>query len=196
MKIIGLTGPTGAGKSTAARWFAARGCAVIDCDALAREVVQVGSPVLDALAAAFSSAVLSPDGSLDRAALARLAFADAAATARLNSITHPAILALVRERVEQARREGRPAAVVDAPLLYESGFDAACDAVVAVLADRAVRMARIMARDGIDEAAATARMAAQRDDAYYIGRGAVAVYNDGDETALVAALAQATEEWL
>lgn len=196
MKIIGLTGPTGAGKSTAARWFADRGCAVIDCDAVAREIVQVGSPVLAQLAEAFSPAVLRPDGSLDRAALAHIAFADADTTARLNAITHPAILTRVRNDIEQACAEGYRAAVIDAPLLYESGFDAACDAVVAVLADCRVRRMRIMERDGIDEAAAVRRMGAQPEDGFYLGRGAAAVYNNGDTAALHAALQQAVGRWI
>lgn len=195
MKIIGLTGPTGAGKSTAARWFADCGCAVIDCDAVAREVVQVGSPVLAQLAEVFSPAVLHPDGSLDRAALAHIAFADAGTTARLNAITHPAILARVRTYIEQACAEGYHAAVIDAPLLYESGFDAECDAVVAVLADRRVRRMRIMERDGIGEEAAARRMAAQPEDEFYLGRGAAAVYNNGDAAALHAALQQTVGRW-
>ena len=104
MHRIGLTGPTGSGKGLLSGWLSGRGAAVIDCDRVAREVTAPGHPCLAALAEAFSPAVLRPDGSLDRAALAARAFADAQSCARLNRITHPFILALCRSAPTPHRR--------------------------------------------------------------------------------------------
>ncbi len=178
---VGITGPTGAGKSVVAEQLSIRGnFPVIDADQIAREVTAAGSPVLTELAAAFGEDILLPDGALDRRELARRAFSDAAATARLNAITHPAILSRIRERLAQWEREGATAVLLDAPTLYESGADALCDRVIAVLARPPVRRARIMARDGISEADARTRMKAGKPNVFYIDRGAYVFCNDGD----------------
>lgn len=183
MTVIGLTGPTGAGKGEVGRVLASRGAMVIDTDRLAREVVAKGEPTLDALVKAFGRDILLPDGTLDRAALAAKAFADREAHARLNAITHPAIIARSRDLLIACKA---PVAVIDAPLLFEAGMDALCDITLAVLACADVRKARIMARDGIDDARAAARMRAQPDDAFYRERADYTLYNDGDRAALIA----------
>lgn len=121
--ILGLTGPSGAGKSEVARLLAEKGIPLVDADALVREVQKPGSPCLKALADVFSSAILRPDGSLDRGKLAELAFGSPEQTQRLNRIVHPAVIALSEERLRQAADAGARAAVLDAPLLFESGMD-------------------------------------------------------------------------
>lgn len=177
--VLGLTGPTGAGKSVLARALEAEGFAVIDADRLARKVTEPGSPTLRELAAAFSPAILRADGTLDRALLARLAFASPEATRKLNAVTHPAILELTRQRMRELEAAGCPGAVLDAPLLYESGADALCDRVAVALAPKAERIRRIRERDGLSEEEAARRVAAQNDDSYYNGRGAILLVNDG-----------------
>ena len=177
---IGLTGPTGSGKSFVAALWAERGAAIIDADQIAREVTRPGSPCLAQLAEAFSPAILREDGSLDRKALAKLAFADPAATKTLTDITHPPILALCRARAEQAAADGVTFIVFDAPLLFESGLADDCDLTVAVLADKDVRRRRIRARDALTEAEARLRMQSQPDDAYYTERADRVLYNNGD----------------
>ena len=196
MLCIGLTGPTGSGKTMAALWLAERGAAVIDCDLLARRVTAPGSPTLAKLAEVFGKEILAEDGTLDRALLAKRAFSDTEATKRLNAVTHPAILALVAAQLDELRAADTAVAVIDAPLLYESGLDRICDGVLAVLADREVRLRRICERDGIDREAGLRRMAAQPDDDFYLSRGAVAVRNDGDLTALSDLLRTATARWM
>lgn len=181
---IGLTGPTGSGKSLVAACWAAHGAAIVDADRVAREVTAPGHPCLLELAEAFSPDILRPDGSLDRHALARLAFADPDATKTLTDITHPHILALCRARAKDAAADGARYIVFDAPLLFESGLDADCDLTVAVLADPQTRLSRICARDAISEADAHLRMQTQPDDDYYIARADRVLFNDGDIDAL------------
>ena len=177
---IGLTGPTGSGKSLVAALWAERGAAIIDADQIAREVTEPGSPCLAALTEAFSPDILRKDGSLDRKALANLAFADPAATKTLTEITHPPILALCRARAEAAAADGVPFIVFDAPLLFESGLAADCDLTVAVLADKEIRLSRIRERDSLTESEARLRMQTQPDDEYYTKRADRVLYNGGD----------------
>ena len=184
MRIIGLTGPTGAGKGEVGRRFAKAGALVIDTDRLAREVVTPPSAVLGELAAVFGRDILREDGTLDRALLAERAFASKEAQETLNAITHPAIIRRTRELIEASDRE---TAVIDAPLLFESGMDRMCHTTVAVLAPEAVRLARIKARDGITEERARERMCAQPDEAFYRERATHTLVNDGTLSSLQAA---------
>lgn len=190
--IVGLTGPTGAGKGVVAELLSAAGIPVVDTDGLARAVTAAGHPCLEQLAAAFSPAVLRADGTLDRAKLASLAFATPEATARLNEITHPHILALVKEQLAAFWEQGVTVAAVDAPVLFESGMHRMCDRTVAVLAPAAVRMARICARDGITPAQAEQRMNAQPADVFYEERADELLYNNGD----LAAFKETVNGWI
>lgn len=176
---LGLTGPTGAGKSTVARLLEQNGIPLVDADAIARTVTEKGSPVLSALADTFGKDILFPDGSLDRRALAAVAFSSKENTEKLNAVTHPAILARIRRALADATGD---AVVLDAPLLFETGLDALCDHTVAIVADEAVRLARITARDGISEEAAQKRMAVQPDTAFYAARADILLYNNGDRS--------------
>lgn len=165
--ILGLTGPTGAGKSTAARAMKDNGCRVIDADRVAREVVAPGCDCLQQLARAFGGEIVRPDGTLDRALLAKRAFCDPEHTQLLNSITHPCITQEIRGRIDQMRRQGTALIVLDAPLLFESGEHALCDAVAVVTAPRDMRLERIMKRDGISREQALERMSAQPEETFY-----------------------------
>lgn len=196
--VLGLTGPTGSGKSRVAERLAAAGFPVVDADRLARQVTEPGSPTLAELAKAFSPGILRQDGTLDRRKLAALAFASPEATARLDAVTHPAILALGRRQLAELAAAGHRAAVLDAPLLYESGADALCGRVAVVLAPREERRRRILARDGLTPQEADRRMAAQPEDAFYTGRGAYLIDNSGtleELDAQAAALAAELRLW-
>lgn len=186
MLTIGLTGPTGAGKGAVASLLAAYGIPSIDTDAVYRELLVPPSPLLDELAATFGAGILTPSGELDRVALSAKVFTAGCQDQleRLNSVTHPHILNEVRRRLAVYGRSwqdtGAPIAVmVDAPQLYESGFDRECEIICSVLAPKKTRLARIMARDGMTEERALARMRAQRSDSFYRKAGYVIV-NDGD----------------
>lgn len=176
-RIIGLTGPTGAGKSEAAQILNAYGGAIVDADRAARRAVE-NAACLQALQTAFGSDICRPDGILDRKELARRAFAAPEKTQRLNEITHPYIRAQMRTELRQALDHGAPFVVLDAPLLLESGLDADCEAILVVLADPEVRVRRICARDGLSEADARLRMHAQHPDAFYTQRATAVFYNN------------------
>lgn len=158
MLRVGLTGGIGAGKSTVADALARRGARVVDADRIAREVVEPGTPGLAAVAARFGPSVLRGDGSLDRAALAAVVFADPAARADLEAITHPLIFGRSDDLLAQAAEAG--VAVHDNPLLVERGMAGRYHLVVVVDAPEPVRLARLRAR-GMADADARARMAAQ-----------------------------------
>ena len=158
---IGLTGGIGSGKSTVAGLLAARGARIVDADRIAREVVEPGTPGLEAVAAAFGPGVLTPDGALDRPALAAVVFADAEARRRLDGIVHP----LVRARAAELVAAAPPDAVVvqDVPLLVETGQAGSYDLVLVVQADLDTRVRRLVGR-GVSEEDARARIAAQATD--------------------------------
>ena len=185
MKVLGLTGPTGAGKGEVTKRLAAAGVLIVDTDRIAREVVEKGQPCLTALVQAFGDGILHEDGSLDRAALAAAAFSSPEGSKRLNAVTHPYI---IERSLEILRSSDSDRAVIDAPLLFESGMDACCDTTAAVLAPADVRLKRIMARDGISEEKARLRMNAQPQEAFYRERVAYIIENDSDAAALDAAV--------
>ena len=161
MVRIGLTGGIGSGKSTVAALLAERGARVVDADRIAREVVEPGTPGLEAVVAEFGDDVLTADGSLDRPALAALVFGDPAARARLDAVVHP----LVRARAAELVRAAPPDAVVvqDVPLLVETGQAGSYDLVLVVEADLDTRVRRLVGR-GLAEVDARARIAAQASD--------------------------------
>jgi dephospho-CoA kinase len=182
---VGLTGGAGAGKSTVAARLRELGAVVIDADALAREVLEPGSDGLREVVAAFGAQVLRPDGSLDRAALAAVVFADPERRRELEAITHPRIAARTSELVAAAP----DAAVVvhDVPLLVEKGLAPAYDLVVIVDAPVARRVERLVGR-GLAEADARARIAAQATRAERETVADVWLDNDGSVADLVAAV--------
>lgn len=155
---VGLTGGIGSGKSEVARRLAWHGAVVVDADAIAREIVEPGQPALEEIRAEFGDAVLRADGSLDRAALAAIVFADADRLAALNAITHPRIAARSAELMAAAPADG--VVVYDMPLLVENRLAEGWDVVVVVDAPDEVRLDRLVGR-GLDREDAQRRMAAQ-----------------------------------
>lgn len=160
MRVVGLTGGIASGKSTVSAMFRELGAQVIDADQVARDVVEPGTPGLGEVARRFPG-VLDPSGQLDRAALGRRVFADPAERRALEAILHPRIRAEVARRTEALARAGVTVALYDAALLIENGLHRGMDGVIVVSAPEAVQRARLAARDGLDDAAITARLAAQ-----------------------------------
>ena len=167
MLVIGLTGPTGAGKGEVAALFRAHGLPVIDADAVYHALLIPPSPCLDELCVRFGRDILRTDGTLDRQRLGAIVFSDADALSDLNAIAHRYVMADIRGTLKKWQLEKIPAAVIDAPQLFEAHADLLCNAVVSVLADRNLRMERIMARDGIDAERALKRINAQKSDDYF-----------------------------
>ncbi len=146
MKVLGLTGGIGMGKSTSAGLFRARGVPVVDTDDLARQIVEPGRPALAEVVAAFGPQITEPDGRLRRDELARRVFADSAALHRLEAILHPRIRELWRAQAEAWRSQGRPLAVVVIPLLFETKAEAELDATICVACSAATQQERLRAR--------------------------------------------------
>ncbi|MCT9819947.1 dephospho-CoA kinase [Microbacterium sp. W1N] len=164
MPLIALTGGIASGKSTVARSLAARGAVIVDADQIVRDVQQPGTPVLAAIAATFGDGILQPDGSLDRAALGAIVFADADARARLNGIVHPAVRAESQRRFDDAGADPAAVVVYDVPLLVEARVDDPWDLIVVAYAPADVRRERLVRLRGLTAADADARIAAQVSD--------------------------------
>lgn len=188
MLTIGLTGPTGAGKSTVAGLFASFGLPVLDADRIYRELLIPPSDCLSELVRHFGREILAADGTLNRRALGRVVFSDPAELEILNGISHRYVMNDVRRRLRGFRTDGCPAAVFDAPQLFEAGADALCNIIVSVLASPEVRLGRIMARDGISEEAARERMAAQKPDAFFRSHSDYIIENNGGTESLTASV--------
>lgn len=180
LHIIGLTGPTGAGKSYVAGLFSRHGHHIIDTDRIARSLTGPGSPVLEPLAAAFGKDILL-DGQLERKKLAQRAFQDEASQNLLNSITHPAVIRQSMEEIQKWSKKGYTNFVLDVPLLFESGMDAFCSCTVAVLADEDVRRERILLRDKLTGEQASQRLGIQKKCSFYEQRADHIVWNNGAE---------------
>jgi dephospho-CoA kinase len=180
---IGLTGGIGSGKSTVAALLAERGAPIVDADRIAREVLEPGTNGLAAVVAEFGTGVLTPEGALDRPALASVVFGDPAARARLDAVVHP----LVRARAAELIAQAPPDAVVvqDIPLLVETGQAGAHDLVLVVETDLAIRLARLVDR-GLTAADARARIASQASDEERRAVADVVLRNDGDRQELAA----------
>lgn len=184
MYMIGLTGGIGSGKSTVAALMRQRGFPVVDADQVARDNMEPGSPVLAAVAEEFGVDLLGPDGALDRAELARRAFASEEATQRLNAITHPAIRAESARRFAALEAAGERAAVYDMPLLVELGMDQDMDMTVVVDVNPEERVRRLVAHRGLDEADARNRIARQIPDVERRAAADVVLDNNGTEDKL------------
>ena len=165
VKVWGLTGGIASGKSTTSRMFAAHGAQVIDADAVYHAMIQPihgqPSPVTQQVGAALGLDMILPNGALDRARLGKQVFADANARRILEGITHPAVAAGVQTTLAQWRSQQVAHALYDVPLLYEKGLEAGMHGVVVVWVPRHVQVERLQRRDGLDLAAAEARLAAQ-----------------------------------
>ena len=195
MKLIGITGPTGAGKTTALNVLTGFGGHIIDCDAVYHELLSTSEEMRRELTERFGP-VFGPDGRLDRQKLGSLVFQDEAALADLNRITHRYVNAEVERQLRQAEAEGRPAAAVDAIALLEGELRDRCDVTVAILAPVEVRVRRIMAREGISEDYARTRIAAQKPEAYYWENCTYTLENDSTQAAFAEKARRLFEEIL
>ena len=178
VKLIGLTGGIGMGKSTAAQFLRERGVPLVDTDDLAREIVQPGQPALEEIGAAFGSRFIGPDAQLHREEMARLVFADASARKKLEAILHPRILDLWRAQAERWRNEGRPLAVVVIPLLYETGAERQLDTVICVACSPATQRQRLLARGWTPEEIGQ-RIAAQMPVGEKMARAQYVIWTEG-----------------
>ena len=183
MKVIGLCGGSGSGKGVVCSLFNKFGIPAIDTDAVYRELTSADGPCNRSLCEEFGMEIISEDGSLNRKALGKIVFTGEGAEKRLkklNEIAHKFILDKTRLILDDFKNQGVRAAIVDAPVLFESGFDSECDVTIAVIADREIRIGRIIARDKIDRESAEARIASQLSDEELISRSSIIIENNSN----------------
>ncbi len=182
--VIGLTGQTGAGKTTVSDYLRENGVTVIDADQVARRVVESGSACIADIALEFGCEYINADGTLNRRKMARAAFSDRETLKKLNAVMFPYIIDELHEEIAQLKQEKGGLLVLDAPTLFESGADRECDYVISVTASPEERKRRIMVRDGLTEEEARERINAQHDEEYYRSRSWKVLENDGGVDAL------------
>ena len=179
IKIIGLTGQSGAGKSTVSYYLLSKGFAVIDADKISREVLST-SECKEQIAKFFGKEVFLKNGDIGRKKLAKKAFSSPENVKTLNKIMHPEILKRIKLLLKECELIQKKL-VLDAPLLFETELDKICDAVIAVLADENLRLERIISRDKIDQDTAKMRFYIQNEDAFYKNKADFIIFNDSSK---------------
>ncbi|MBQ7173394.1 MAG: dephospho-CoA kinase [Clostridia bacterium] len=179
MLVIGLTGPSGAGKGEVSDLFASFRIPVMDADKIYHQMLIPPSDCLSEIARHFGPGILLPDGSLDRKKLASIVFSDRAELDELNRITHAFVMRTIRRRLEYYKNDGVRAVVLDAPQLFEAGADKDCNILVSVLANKEDRIRRIVSRDGITREEAELRLSSQKSDAFFRANSDYVIENNG-----------------
>lgn len=184
-KILGLTGQTGAGKSTVSLTLEKSGAAVINADSLVAELYKPESVCLKILSAEFGNDIIMPDKTLDRKKLAQRAFATKEKKELLGKLIHPFVLALFLEKTEEYVNADKKLIVFDAPQLFESKANVICDYIISITADEEVRKKRIMLRDNISEEMAKSRINAQLSESYFKENSDFILENNGSKQELI-----------
>ena len=195
MKVIGLTGPTGAGKTTVLDLLKAHGAAVMDCDKIYYEMLKENEDLRQGLRDAFGEVFLA-DGNLDRRKVAELVFSSEENLKKLNTLVYYHMGVEIRRRLSAAKAEGKTLAAVDAINLLQSGLGELCDTTVAVVASEETRLTRIMARDGMDRERALSRIRAQEPEEFFRRHAKIVLENNGTQEALTAAAQQSLAAYL
>lgn len=190
MRIIGITGPTGAGKSLLSQLFQRSNIPTIDADRVYHDMLLPPSECLDALRAAFGEQIFAADGTLDRARLGEIVFSSEEKLELLNKTVLSRVIARIKQMIFEYEKSGYRAVAVDAPTLIESGFDKECDTVISVLSPKEQRTERIMKRDSIDAERAALRVNAQKDDSFYTESSHFVLHNDGERDSFEKAAAE------
>ena len=184
MKILGLTGPSGSGKTLFSRFLGSRGYPCINADELYHSMLVPPSALLDSIRAEFGDSFFDENGELDRKALGRLVFSSKESLERLNATVLPAVIEKIRSIAKYYEQNGAKILIIDAPTLFEAGYDKSCDMTVSILAPASLRIERISERDEISTSDALLRTQAQKDDSFYYERSDRVIVNDADEEAL------------
>jgi len=180
MRIFGLTGGIGSGKSTVARLFRKEGIPVVDADRISREVTLPGKPSHAAIVRNFGTEIMLPDGRIDRKKLGAIVFADPGKRAELEAITHPRIMEGIREAVSALAAAGHAVAIVEAALIHEKGRQGLFEAVIGVGCDREMQVERLMRRDGIPRQEALRIVSSQMDPEEKARASDYVIDNSGD----------------
>ncbi len=193
MYVIGLTGGIGSGKTTVAKLLEEQGAVVLSADLVGHEVYQPGRPAFQEIIDAFGRDIVAADGAIDRKKLGAIVFASPRELKRLNSITHPRMKGMMRQKLEQLAREGHPVAVLEAALLLEAGWDDLADEIWVTVAPPPVAAERTAARSGLPPEQVLKRIKAQMSNEERIRRAHVVIDTDGD---IEGTRRQALERWV
>ena len=178
MLLVGLTGGIGSGKSTFAALLAERGAQIVDADVLGHEALNPGSPTWQSIVDQFGDEILSPGMTIDRKRLGEIVFADEHKRAALNAIVHPEIFRRLADELDRLRNTDA-VVVLDAALIFETGLDSSCDAIVVVTSTRQTRVDRLSRTRGMSIEQIAARMAVQSDPQTLVERADIVVSNEG-----------------
>ena len=179
VKIIGITGPSGSGKNFICSILEREGIAVVDADVAARQAMETDSPCLNELKEAFGN-ILTKTGELDRRKLAKKAFETRENTEKLNRITLPHIMGIIKKKLEYLRETGAKIVLLNAPLLFEAKANELCDKSIVILADREIRINRLKKREKINGVELERRLKAGKDDKYYRSFADMVLFNNSD----------------
>lgn len=182
VKVIGLTGMSGAGKSTACGVFKSEGFDIIDCDKICRDIVEKGKPCLNEIAASFGSRILTKEGEYNRREVGRIIFGDSNKRFLINRIMYPYVSYIVIKRILQTKKRF---AVIDAPTLFESGIDDICDVIVSITADKETLINRIVSRDNTSRETAENRLKSQQTCDFYKSRSDYVIDNIEDSLSFI-----------
>lgn len=177
MKVIGITGPIGSGKSYVSKIFSDNGFAVIDTDEVYHRLVDSETDVVNEIAEHFGN-VRNKNGGIDRDALSKIVFSNKDALMELNLITHRHVLCETKKLLEFYKNNGQAFTVLEVPLMFEGGFDKLCDIVISVVADDSIRLERIMKRNGYSYSEAQNRLKNQKSNEFYIANSQKVLYNN------------------
>lgn len=194
MLIIGLCGGSGSGKGAVSEIFASCGYLTVDADKVYHSLISRRSDCTRELSREFGEEIIGADGAVDRKRLAEIVFSDREKLQKLNKISHFYVIGRIREIIGENEGKNYRGAIVDAPVLFESGFDSECDAIVAVIADKDIRIARILLRDSVTAEAAEQRIKNQISDEYLVERANYVIENNGSLSQLASAVRSVIEK--
>ena len=183
MIVVGLTGQSGAGKTTVCNTFEKNGFVIINADIVAREVMSRDSECLKKTSEVFGN-IISEDGTLDRQKLAGIVFNDSDKLKIYENIIFPYIISSIKDRINGYRENKEDYVLLDAPTLFESGADSLCDIIISVITDRTIRLERILRRDGITPDQAESRLNSQQEDDFYIENSDYVIRNNNSLSTL------------
>ena len=190
MKVIGLTGGIGSGKSTVSRLLAELGAVVLDADTVGHQAYQPGTETWKELVAAFGEEIVSPDGTIDRKKLGAIVFGDPESLARLNRIVHPRMFDMMKAQIEEHRRQSVSVVVLEAAILLEAGWTPLVDEVWVTVASEPTVVRRAIERTGLPEEQVRARIRSQLSNKEREKAASVVISNDGDLEELRAKVAE------
>lgn len=183
--VIGLTGQSGAGKTTVCKVFGEKGFAIINADKIARFIMEKDSPCLAEVTECFGKDILNGDGSLNRQKLADIVFGDREKLMQLNAISYPYITSEILKMINKYRDENRKYVLIDAPTLFESRADDFCDLIISVTASEKLRSERIAARDGLTPEQIKERFSSQHTEEFFINHSDFIIKNNNSADELI-----------